>query len=365
MNPCSRRRGVGLLTLLVGAACRAEPALPSEPIDRPVHSEVGTCGPCHLETAAQFRASSMYRSSAGSNFQVFFRVAQRDLGSKNAEACLDCHRGTRQPLSPHEGISCQTCHFVEAIAESADGQSHFVYGSTVTGPQSARDPKHAYEPKTFFENSNICAPCHKAPHRPGGLRLSTTFESWSETRMAQTGIGCLDCHMEDGSHTFIGGNNDLWAGEALDLRLVRSSDRMNLHVENVSAGHDFPSDATDFRELEVRARWMAGEQIVREETLAHFGACQLDERGRPVPFWRARSTNCQLLAYDKPARLPVAPPGGATALVVEVVYHRISRRLAWVLPEPSSLRSRSSVITQRTIPLTSLAHREGATSGRR
>jgi hypothetical protein len=82
-------------------------------------------------------------------------------------------------------------------------------------------------------SSAFCASCHDQ---------HDTTKQWRATDYAAQGIGCVECHMPEHSHAMIGGHDIELVRKAVDLRGRAQGDHWQVEVENVGAGHHFPTE---------------------------------------------------------------------------------------------------------------------------
>ena len=105
------------------------------------------------------------------------------------------------------------------------------------------DPRAACRPSERVELTRpvFCAGCHNQ-HK--------TVDQWRESEWPERGEDCLSCHMpfrEDDpnrgrDHTFLGGNDLSMLQRSVELGGVREGDLWVVELENVGAGHAFPTD---------------------------------------------------------------------------------------------------------------------------
>jgi nitrate/TMAO reductase-like tetraheme cytochrome c subunit len=219
--------GMGLLWLVF----RPEPAA-AEPR---AFASSRECIACHAEPGAEWQASWHARSWNDPDV----RALSNDFA--NAD-CIDCHAsrpvfetGIGARVLPRnarraEGVDCITCHL---LPERAAG----TVAGTVDVPSAPCRPVAT----TDLARAEFCAACHDQ-HQ--------TVEQWKASRWAAEGIDCLDCHMpfRDGDpsrgrdHTMHGAHSMELLRQAVELRAGRDGRRLVVEVENVGAGHHFPTD---------------------------------------------------------------------------------------------------------------------------
>jgi hypothetical protein len=193
------------------------------------------CRACHAEVYAEWESSWHARSWTDPEV--------RRLSSDFAnEECLPCHAprpvfetGLEERVLPRttsleEGVDCLACHGSSGADETR-----------VVGTVERLDV--ACKPRLEADLSRpiFCATCHNQ-HQ--------TVTEWMMTRYAAQGIGCIECHMpyREGDpargrdHRMLGGHSLELLQAAVELRAWRENGRVLVQVENVGAGHNFPTD---------------------------------------------------------------------------------------------------------------------------
>ncbi len=236
---------------------------PAEAVDLTKSLNPGACGLCHLRQYREWR-SSLHARAVGPG--LLGQLPYMDID--DAEYCLTCHapRAEQQariltepdapqpepaipelsllPRAPPEpgGVDCAGCH---VRAHRRHGPEHKPL--TPHGPVTGL---------ALFEASDFCAPCHQFPPGTGellGTPLQDTHREWAASRHAAAGIGCQDCHMPGGSHTFRGIHDPETTRRALRIDLTRTAQGIRLRVSNTGAGHAVPTYATPRVRLQVRS----------------------------------------------------------------------------------------------------------------
>ena len=153
--------------------------------------------------------------------------------------CIDCHAprpvfvtGIGERVLPrdarrHEGVDCLSCH------QLPDGGM----AGTIVDPKALCRPVQRLE----LTRPEFCAGCHNQ-HK--------TVDQWRASKYPDQDMDCLSCHMpyRNGDpnagrdHTFLGGNDMAMLKRAVALRGVREDGKWIVEVENVGAGHAFPTD---------------------------------------------------------------------------------------------------------------------------
>lgn len=230
------RAVLGLLVAIGGAWLLVSILFAPEPVAeiRPFDSS-RQCAECHQQVFAEWEGS--WHAQAWIDPEV--RRLSNDFS--NAD-CIDCHAprpifetGLANRVLPRatrrvEGVDCIACHLMP------DG----TMAGTVTSTSAACRPVATRE----LLAPEFCAGCHDQ---------HGTVQQWKASRFAQPGEGfmsCVDCHMPhrggDPSagrdHTMHGGHDLALVRSAVELRGSRDGATWRIEVENVGAGHNYPTD---------------------------------------------------------------------------------------------------------------------------
>lgn len=195
------------------------------------------CMACHAQEYAEW--STSWHAQAWSDPEV--RALSNDFQNTD---CIDCHAplpvfetGIGQRVLPRsarrgEGVDCIACHLLP------EGHTS---GGVVAGTRDA--PTAACRPTALRDlgSSAFCAVCHDQ---------HDTTKQWMVTDYAARGIGCVDCHMvppggsssKGHDHTMIGGHDLDLVKSAVEMRGKRDGGRWVVEVQNVGAGHHFPTE---------------------------------------------------------------------------------------------------------------------------
>jgi hypothetical protein len=193
------------------------------------------CAECHAEAYAEWESS--WHALAWEDPEV--RLLSNDFANTD---CIDCHAprpvfetGVGKRVLPRasrraEGVDCISCH---ALPESEGGG----VAGTIDAPGAACRPVARVE----LTRVELCASCHDQ---------HGTVKQWRASRYAEQGIGCIDCHMPHRGgdpargrvHTMHGGHDIELVKSAVALRARRVAGGVAVEVENVAAGHSFPTD---------------------------------------------------------------------------------------------------------------------------
>lgn len=231
------RRALGVLALVATAVALALILRSPPPRAESAGSFASSqeCAKCHEQAYAEW--SESWHALSWTDPEV--RALSNDFA--NAD-CIDCHAprpvfetGVAQRVLPRasrrgEGVDCISCHALPADHSS---------GGRVAGTRTVPDAPCAPAAIRDLGSSAFCASCHDQ---------HDTTKQWRATDYAAQGIGCIDCHMKKraGSpgrdHTMAGGHDIELVRSAVDVRGRKDGDRWLVEVENVGAGHHFPTE---------------------------------------------------------------------------------------------------------------------------
>lgn len=236
MAPHWTRTLAGLLVLgLGGGLLFAVLRPPPPPAEARVFTSSEQCAACHAEVYGEWRNSWHSRSWTDPDVLAL----SNDFANTD---CIDCHAprpvfetGVGQRVLPRsarraEGVDCIACHLLPA------GAAGTVAG-TIDAPNAECKPVATRE----LTQPEFCGACHDQ-HK--------TVEQWRATEYAKRGVGCIDCHMpyrggdpnRGRDHTMHGAHDIELVKSAVVLSARRDAGRVIAAVENVAAGHHFPTD---------------------------------------------------------------------------------------------------------------------------
>jgi hypothetical protein len=191
------------------------------------------CKECHEEVYAEWKSS--WHALAFVDEQV------RELSNDFSNAdCVDCHAprpvfetGIGNRVLPRtarrvEGVDCIACHLLP------DG----TVAGTITNPNAPCRPVERRE----LVQVELCASCHDQ---------HGTVQQWRASQYPAAGQDCRECHMpfRSGSqdqggrdHRMLGGHDPALLARAVELRGRAEGGGFVVEVENVGAGHNYPTD---------------------------------------------------------------------------------------------------------------------------
>jgi hypothetical protein len=206
---------------------------PTEPAAAPQEfTSSNQCRDCHAQVFDEWQSS--WHAQAWDDPDV--RALSDNFSNTD---CIDCHAprpvfetGIGKRVLPRssrrsEGVDCIACH---ALA-----------GGGVAG--TIQNPRVACAPVTQVElqRPEFCGVCHDQ-HK--------TVQEWKASSYPSQGVGCIDCHMPyrggdpqaGRDHTCRGGHDMELVRSAVELRARREGHEWVIEIENVGAGHSFPTD---------------------------------------------------------------------------------------------------------------------------
>lgn len=349
-------------------ACKSpEPAGPETAAAPEELQNPETCSSCHPQHYREW-ASSMHAYAADD--PLFIAMNRRGQREANIGTfCVNCHApmavrtgATTDGLNLAElpqqlkGVTCYFCHNVAAVRGTHDNPLELANDRVMRGqlddPQPTGFHGSSYSPlvdRDRLESSQLCGSCHDIVNQHG-VHLERTFGEWQDTVFAEPKVGttCSQCHMDRGkiagpastlpqapqrelhSHRFPAvdlaltpfPDADVLASEvqafldtslqsALCVRGAGSAAQIQVVLDNVAAGHSFPSGAAQDRRVWLEVVAYAGDEIIYEsgvvppdrglgsadlDELSWLGDCLLDDRGQQVRmFWEARDLESNLL----------------------------------------------------------------------
>lgn len=308
------RSAAALLPWIAAASLGAcQPILDAEALRDP-----RSCAGCHPDHYREWSGSMHAYASTDPVFLAMNARGQRETGGALGDFCVRCHAplavalgATTDGLNLPElgadlqGIGCGFCHSVEAVegthnnplALASDG----VMRGPIADPEATRAHRSAYSPlhdRDSLDSAALCGSCHDIV-TPAGVPLERTYQEWLGTLFAHDDpfqrLTCGGCHMDgrDGEaatggperrvhgHTFAGVDvalvdfpeaepqrraiqdqldTVLFADLCVTLR--PEGWRAEVTLENVAAGHSWPSGAAHDRRAWVEVAAWSGDQAI-------------------------------------------------------------------------------------------------------
>lgn len=320
-----------------------------------------TCAKCHPDHYKEWSGSMHAYSAEDPIFLAMNRRGQRETQGALGSFCVNCHA----PLALREGattdglnlaavparlrgVTCFFCHTVEAVDGTHNAPLRLARDIVMRGefgdPVENSGHPGAYSPlhdRDRAESAKLCGSCHDIVTPLGGA-IERTYAEWQLSVFAHAGgATCSQCHMDQStnlrpiamapsvfarrfhSHAAAAVDTALVAGfpeaaaqkqkvqEFLDTTLqsalcVRPSGGtsvIRVILDNVAAGHGFPSGSAQDRRLwaevvayqDGKALYQSGvvpegmaPTKLNDPDLWLLRDCMLDAGGKEVPmFWQA------------------------------------------------------------------------------
>lgn len=336
-----------------------------------------SCVECHEAIYEDWKGSMHAFASHDPVFTAMNRRGQRETDGELGDFCVRCHAPmalelgmTTDGLNLDElpdfvrGVTCYTCH--NAIAVEGTHNNPLVLAGDVVLRGSMANPlpnsahEMAYSPlldRTQAESSSLCGSCHDIV-TPQGVHIERTYLEWTESLFSTGEFGvmqtCGSCHMGSSrgvaadypgvplrtihSHRMpaVDKATAPWPGREIQaqeieeelatavfasLCVVDNGDgqgRIDVKLENIGAGHSFPSGAAQDRRVwvEVVAEDAVGTLLfssgvlgdtdalvdleATDPNLWRFGDRGFKEDGSPAHmFWDIVSIESNLLPVAK------------------------------------------------------------------
>jgi Cytochrome c554 and c-prime len=273
------------------------------------------CKTCHPNHFDEWSGSMHAYAGDDPVFLAMNRRAQRETAGALGNFCVTCHApvAVREGLTTDglnlaelpqamKGVTCYFCHATETVAGTHNNPLVLARDSALFGPFG--DPvagmPHVGKYSALFddtrsESAAACGSCHDIVNQKGA-HVERTFQEWQGTLFAQPvkGLSCPACHMEgsDGPastvstrsrrlhrHDFPAVDLALSPWPQADEQRVRAqemldgtvqstlcwnpvSSQIEVTLDNVGAGHGWPSGATPDRRAWVEVNAFAGAELL-------------------------------------------------------------------------------------------------------
>jgi hypothetical protein len=346
-----------------------------------------TCKQCHADHYQDWVGSMHAYASDDPVFVAMNKRGQRETSGQLKDFCVNCHApmalregATQDGLNLDQvpqklkGVTCFFCHAVDEIQGTHNAQLHLADDLQMRGPFDnpvANTAHHAtYSPlhdHRKLDSAHMCGTCHDIV-TGHGASIERTFQEWQASIFDQTGsVGatCGTCHMKERknvpiaqapnvltrdyhAHTFPGvdlaltpiaeqGPQKQSVQDFLDMTLQTAlcvsqsgPPQIRVIVDNVAAGHSWPSGATQDRRAWAEVIAYSGTNIIFQSGAVPDGTpvlatpdpdlwllrdCMFDEAGKQVSmFWQAASVDSNELVA--PVTLDAGDPRFAPTHVI-------------------------------------------------
>jgi hypothetical protein len=255
-----------------------------------------------------------------------------------------------------KGVTCYFCHSVDAVEGTHNNPLRLADDGVLRGPFADPTPNSAHaaayselHDRDQLASSGLCGSCHDIVN-DRGTHLERSFAEWQGSVFAQPLIGttCGQCHMDQSTalepvapvpnaplrrlhdHRFPGvdlpltpqpGEAELRTAtqafldtslqSALCVRGAEGAAQIQVVLDNVAAGHHWPSGAAQDRRAWVEVTAYSGDAVIYQSGLVPEGSavtelddpdlwlirdCLFDEQGEESHmFWEAQDYESNLL----------------------------------------------------------------------
>jgi hypothetical protein len=345
-------------------ACSSSSSAPPDYLTLPTMLDPQTCQSCHVNHYEQWASSMHAYASDDPVFRAMNARGQRETNGQLGNFCVKCHApmalaqnattdGTNLDSVPQElhGVTCFFCHTIDAVTGSHNAAVSLSgtlvmrgeYDNPVTNTAHA-STYDALHDRTQSESAGLCGGCHDIVS-PAGAHIERTFAEWQASVYATSqGDTCTQCHMNKSAttgpiaqvaganlpnryttaHDFPAVDVALTSGfpdvtsetaavvQSLQATLqvalcVTTAGAVRILVDNVSAGHQWPSGAVQDRRAWAEVIASANGKTFYQSGVVPAGTpvtavendpdlwllrdCMFDSTGAQVDmFWQAATT---------------------------------------------------------------------------
>ena len=367
-------RALTLGMVLLAAACpRSEPspdAGPQPSFTRAQLLDPAACQECHPDQFREWSGSMHAYAAEDPVFIAMNRRGQRETNGELGDFCVSCHApvALREGLTTDglnleelpayaKGVTCAFCHFVNEIQGTHNAQLGLADDGVMRGAYAdpAANTAHAsayskLHDKSQIESADLCGTCHDIV-TPKGVHLERTYLEWKTSLFAhdvpEERQTCGDCHMKGRTdtaadapgvplrrvhdHRMAGVDTALTPFPEMEDQRRQVQRELNTtalteicvrqeegevvlagKIENMAAGHSWPSGATQDRRAWVEViAYDESDQVVfssgvveegqaltslQDPQLWRFGDRTFDEQGEETHmFWEVASYESLLL----------------------------------------------------------------------
>ena len=378
------KRWVIMCLFALGAGCGdnpEEPLIPGVPLTMDELMNPAACKDCHPKHYEEWSGSMHAYAAEDPVFRAMNARGQRETDNALGGFCIGCHAplavalgltsdGTNLDDVPAHlrGITCYFCHQVTEVPGTHNNPLTVARDDVMRGgiadPVANRAHGAAYSPlhdRNRIESASLCGACHDIV-TPKGVELERTFQEWKGTLYAKEGsaesLTCGACHMDgsDGvaadapgvrarrvhSHMMPGADVALTKFPQREAQLAAVQRMLDTTVisdvcvypkadgtqilvslENIAAGHSWPSGAAQDRRAWVELIAYEGDTALLESGVVPDGVALADHEdpgrwelgeticgddGTPVHmFWEAASVCDSALLPGPTAATPLDP----------------------------------------------------------
>ncbi|MCK6571497.1 cytochrome c family protein [Myxococcota bacterium] len=343
-RPVDRFAGALVVALSPLSGC-GEDAPARGPLTAEERLDPAACGECHPDHYREWSGSMHAYAGEDPVFRAMNARGQRETDGALGDFCVRCHaplaveRGlTKDGLNLDEvppnlrGVTCIFCHSAVRAEGHANNPLVRVDDGVMRGgiADPVPNPAHGSVKSSLhdgasLQSSALCGPCHDIV-TPGGLHLERTYAEWQASIYASDDPrfrnSCAACHMpgRDGPAADFEGvplrrvHDHSMA--AVDVALTDFPERaaqrekvqlalngsvlaelcvvevsggadIEVYLENVGAGHAFPTGASQDRRIWLELSARAGDETLLE--VGHFAPGEIIPDPADAPeLWQFR-----------------------------------------------------------------------------
>jgi hypothetical protein len=392
------------------AACSSSSQPQPQALTRNDLLDPQSCQGCHADQFGEWAGSMHAYASKDPVFLAMNKRGQRETSGQLGKFCVNCHA----PMAVHEGattdglnldqlpdklkgITCYFCHSIEAVTGTHDNPltlaNDGLLRAALSNPlASGRPHGAAYSPlldRNRIESASTCGACHDIVNGHG-TAIERTLTEWKTSAFANvTGTTCSQCHMAQSttdkpaaqvpgapmrrphSHTFpaidaaltpfpdtqrqhdqIQTLLDSTLQTAICVQQFGAQGQVSVIIDNVAAGHGFPSGSEQDRRAWVELIAYRGGSVIYQSGVVPDGEpstkpaapdpdrwlmrdCMFDDQNREVHmFWQAFSFQTNglppLTTFDVSSpdfyqthKYRYFPPSGATIPMPDRITMRV------------------------------------------
>ena len=305
-----------------------------------------SCTTCHADHVREWSGSMHAYASDDPVFRAMNARGQRETNGQLGDFCVKCHApvavrtgatkdGTNLDQVPAKlkGVTCYFCHSIASVEGSHNSSVTLATDDVLRGPISdpVKNTAHraAYSPlhdRDRLESASLCGACHDITTPPGAA-IERTFAEWQGTVFSHApgGETCSQCHMDQSanlrpianapgvfarrfhSHAFPAVDTALTdfpeaadqkarvasfmkttLQSALCVAQVGTSTTLRVILDNVAAGHGWPSGSAQDRRAFVEVVAYQSDQPVYQSGVVADGQSVVDVGASDPDLWLLR-----------------------------------------------------------------------------
>ncbi len=335
--------------ILAGCSSQNTPAV-AKTLTTDQLMDPAACKTCHADHYRDWSNSVHAQAGDDPLFRAMHKRGQRESKGALGTFCLNCHAPIAVQVmkitgdadldkvpAAMKGVTCYFCHSVMAVEGTHNNPLKLATDGLLRGPLAdpMASPAHGmkYSPlhdRDRLDSASMCGSCHDVTV-PGAAPLERTYAEWqgSVFNKAPGGQTCGQCHMNQSktpvaiaqvagaplrrmhAHDFVGVDLPPVGGDTIAPKIQAFLDsslqsavcwapgRLRVILDNVAAGHGFPSGANQDRRVTVEVTAYTGEQVIYQSGAVtptadpdrwQLGDCLLDAQGKHVHmFWEEKT----------------------------------------------------------------------------